>query len=467
MVRLHATALTSTALLCVAASGASAAERLTIRGAGYGHGVGMSQYGAYGMAKEGHTHAEILAHYYTGTRLTTAPSRKVRVLLQQTARPRFTGARKAAGRKLRPTSVYGVRPGPGGTVELLSPTGRRLKRTSAPLRVRGGPIKLLGRAMNGRSDGRYRGSMEFRPSGSTVLAVNAVGLERYLRGVVPDEMPPSWHPEALKAQAVAARTYAVTTSKAGNGWDQYPDTRSQVYGGRDAEVRSATAAIRATKGQLVTHGGEPVTTFFFSTSGGRTEDVENTTLGVEPKPWLKSVADPHDKISPLHRWTPRRMSHRKAASKLGGLVKGSFKGIKVVERGSSPRIVAAYVIGSAGRTRVDGATLRWRLGLPDTWAYFTSIETDDEPAPDSSGGASPAAVRADRTERRLVGSVVPARRGAEAVVQIRRGKRGARRWKRVGVVELGARGRYAFDVPQPGVYRVKYRRVPGPRVAVR
>jgi stage II sporulation protein D len=211
--------------------------------------------------------------------------------------------------------------------------------------------------------------------------------------VIPLESPASWPLEALKAQAVAARTYALTTSKGGAGFDHYADTRSQVYGGAGAEQPSTNEAADATAGQLVTYGGEPVPTYFFSTSGGRTEDVENTTLGDAPKPWLKSVVDKYDSVSPKHRWGPIRMRYRTAGRKLRGLVKGRFKGIKVVQRGSSPRIVAADVIGSRGRTRVDGATIRARLGLFDSWVYFSRVKKRPAaPAPDlnpDTGGVKP------------------------------------------------------------------------------
>ena len=185
-------------------------------------------------------------------------------------------------------------------------------------------------------------------------AINAVSLEDYVAGVVSRESPSSWPLEALKAQAVAARTYAVTTSKAGAGFDQYADTRSQVYGGVAAETASTNQAVAATRGQVVTYEGEPVVTFFFSTSGGRTENVENTNLGTAPKPWLKSVADPYDGVSPKHRWGPIKLTlraGRRASS--SGLVKGRFKGIKVVRRGRSPRIVSADIVGTGGRTRVS------------------------------------------------------------------------------------------------------------------
>src|SRR3712207_2285504 len=142
----------------------------------------------------------------------------------------------------------------------------------------------------------------------------------------------------------------------------------------------------------VTDGGTPVVAFFFSTSGGGAEDVENTPLGTEPRPWLQSVEDPYDHVSPRHRWGPIRMTYKAAGAKLRGLVQGRFRGIRVVSRGASPRVVEADILGTRGTTRVSGATLRARFGLYDTWAYFTSIATRPAPPPDTgeeTGGAEP------------------------------------------------------------------------------
>ena len=112
------------------------------------------------------------------------------------------------------------------------------------------------------------------------MAINAVGLEQYLRGVVAAESPSNWPAAALQAQAVAARTYAITTSAGGSlGFDQYADTRSQMYRGVASETPSTNAAVNATAGEVVTYGGKPVVTYFFSTSGGRTENVEESVLG--------------------------------------------------------------------------------------------------------------------------------------------------------------------------------------------
>jgi stage II sporulation protein D len=338
----------------------------------------------------------------------------------------------------------------------------------APLRVTGpGPLTLRGRAGNGRTNGTYRGALEFR--GGTfggVNAINALSVDQYVKGVIPLESPASWPIEALKAQAVAARTYALTTSKSGSGFDHYPDTRSQVYGGAGAEQPSSNAAADATAGQLVTYDGTPVPTYFFSTSGGRTEDVENTTLGTEPKPWLKSVEDEYDSVSPRHRWGPIRMRYGTAGRKLRGLVKGRFKGIKVVRRGSSPRIVEADVIGSRGTTRVSGATLRARFGLFDTWAFFTSIKTRPAPPPvqpdQETGGTIPVVARVPAIGA-LAGYVLPARDGSRLRVQRRTGGR----WVTVEEAATGRGGRYLVAVPKSGLYRVLYRGDAGPGVRIR
>jgi stage II sporulation protein D len=454
----------------LAAAPASGAARLTIRGAGFGHGVGMSQYGALGLAEHGAGYDAILRHYYSGTALgTTDPARPVRVLLQSTSRARFSGAAQAGSRALSPGRTYQARSRAGGEVDLLSARGRRIATLPGPVTVAPGadaPLLLGGRAGNGRTNGRYRGTLELRPAVLGGLdVINQVGLEDYVRGVVAWESPSSWPLEALKAQAVAARTYAITTRRSGT-FDQYPDTRSQMYGGVAAESRNTDRAVAETTGQVVTYAGKPVVTFFFSTSGGRTENVENTSLGSGPLPWLKSVEDPYDDVSPRHRWAPTTMSLRSARARLAGLVKGSLKGVQVVRRGRSPRIVAADVVGSRGRTRVTGATLRARLGLYDTWAYFTTIGVRKAPPPeppadpaDPSGGAQAARSHAVAS---LTGEVLPAHRGAEVQVQLRR----AGRWRTVASATVDGRGRYRVPVSLRGTYRVVYWGDAGPSVRV-
>ena len=138
--------------------------------------------------------------------------------------------------------------------------------------------------------------------GGGVTSINELDMDSYLRGVVAGEMPSTWPLEALKVQAVAARTYALATRKTDGDFDQYPDTRSQVYRGVTGESVRSDAAVSDTAGEIVTYGGEPAVTYYFSTSGGHTENVEFSFVGSLSKPWLVGVPDPYDAQSPYHRW---------------------------------------------------------------------------------------------------------------------------------------------------------------------
>jgi stage II sporulation protein D len=202
------------------------------------------------------------------------------------------------------------------------------------------------------------------------------------------EMPSSWPLAALEAQAVASRTYAITSDAGGSKFDVYSDDRPQMYLGKAAETSRSNEAVAATAGQVVTYGGQPAITYFFASSGGHTESVQYGFPGAAPEPWLVGVNDPYDD-GPLHRWTVT-MSFAVAAARLSGLVDGSFKGIEVLQRGSSPRIVQAEVLGSKGHTLVSGPELEERLGLYSSWAYFNVKTTSGVQAePDVSGPAAP------------------------------------------------------------------------------
>lgn len=199
--------------------------------------------------------------------------------------------------------------------------------------------------------------------------VKRVPLEAYVRGVVASEMPAGWPAAALEAQAVASRTYAITAHAGGSRFDVYSDTRSQVYRGKAAETPSTNAAVAATAGQIVTYAGQPAITYFSADSGGHTESVQYGFPGAAPEPWLVGVADPYD-VGTLRKWSVS-LSFAAAAKRLRGLLAGTFRGIEVIRRGNSPRIVSAYVLGSKGRTEVNGPELAARLGLYDTWARFS------------------------------------------------------------------------------------------------
>ena len=144
-----------------------------------------------------------------------------------------------------------------------------------------------------------------------------VALDEYILGVVPGEMPKEWPAAALQAQAVAARSYALASIVKNRDFDLYADPRSQMYYGVAAESPATTAAVKATKGQILTYGGKVATTFYYSSSGGRTassEDVFGLAL-----PYLQSRPDPWDAGSPYHRWEPRSFTATTARSGLRAL----------------------------------------------------------------------------------------------------------------------------------------------------
>ena len=342
-----------------------------VKGHGFGHGVGMSQYGAFGYAKHGSSYREILEHYYSGTRVTggagggggsggvgaNKAAGKVRVLLGSGGQTvSFTGASRACGKKLESRDRYELVLS-GGGVALQSARGKVTRCGSEAVASAG--VSIIG-------FGRYRGSLVARADGGELLVINSLGVDAYTKGVIANEMPPSWPQQALRAQAVAARSFGLTTSR-GQAFDLYADTRSQVYEGRSSETPATSKAVTATAGEVVTYNGETANTSYFSTSGGQTEDARYGFAS--PVPYLKSVNDPYDGVSPVHNWT-ERFSDEEIESKLGGLFQGSLQRIEVVKTGVSPRIVRARVIGSAGSSTVSGSTLQAKLGLRSTWARF-------------------------------------------------------------------------------------------------
>lgn len=351
----------------------SAAADVVLDGRGFGHGIGLSQYGAYGFAlREGRDHDWILRHYFTGTTLGQAPKARMRVLLKQARAPKVCGAtraRDAGGRRIRLRGGRGYRFHALGADRLRvidARRGRTRARLRAPVRVTGGRSTCLrGVAENGVRNGEYRGRMVLERDGSRVLAVNDLGLERYTAGVVPAEVPASWPAEALAAQAVIARSYALRSRRPDAAYDVYADVRSQVYRGLTGEVDTTNAATRETRGEVVLADGEVAHTFFFSTSGGRTAANEEIWSGA-PIAYLRSVDDPHDDLSPYHEWTVR-LSDDEAARRLSGLVPGSFRRLRVVSRTASGRAETVAIVGTGGSNRVPAATIRLRLELRSTW----------------------------------------------------------------------------------------------------
>jgi len=353
--------LVAAVALPASASGAT----WVVKGGGFGHGVGLSAYGAYGHGVHGSGYRAILGHYFTGirvSRLGRAP--QVRVLLAvRSGDVYFSKAIVACRTRLRPSRTYRAHPR-GSSVRLLSGSGRLLARCGSRLHARGaGRVRIRGL-------GPFRGAMEAVPSGSGSLnVVNRLDVNAYARGSVPGEVPPSWPMATLRTFAVAARSIALSTDVGGRGYELYPDTRTQIYGGIALESPRTDRAVRSTRNQVATYRGEVAQTTYFSSSGGRTE---SGFLGAPDVPYLQSVPDPYDYYAPQHRWT-FRFSGAEMNSRLAPYLRGRLRRIVVTKRGDSPRIDYAKLIGTGGTTTIRGDTLAAALGLYDRWAYFKKV----------------------------------------------------------------------------------------------
>src|SRR5579862_6685481 len=314
----------------------------------------MSQWGARGYAQHGWDWRRILGHYYPGTQVGTTPNVVVRVLLAA-SQPSVevacaSGMRvgDATGRTYSlPARTYSVGAG-------LLVHKHRLQSPVA-FYCNGGPLVWDGRA--------YHGTLVVWSGGGRLAVVNAVDLEDYVRGVIGDEMPHRWPLAALEAQAVAARSYALATLHPRKRFDLFADDRSQVYGGMGAETPGTVYAATQTEGKILTYDGRVATTYFFSTSGGRTADVRDVWPKLGAIPYLRSVRDPYDTASPVHTWA-FALSAQLLAARLGV----PFGKLHVVRNGSG-RVTALEL----GGVRISGERVMRLLHLRSTWFGFGEL----------------------------------------------------------------------------------------------
>ena len=222
---------------------------------------------------------------------------------------------------------------------------------------------------------RYRGRLQVRLEGAQLQVVNHVPLETYLTSVVGSEMPASWPQEALRAQAVAARTYALKTRKPAGIFDLRATTASQVYKGVEAETPSTLAAVQGTRGQVLTYNDALIEAVFHSSSGGSTESSGD--LWAKQLPYLVSVPD-FDQASPVREWRQPldRQQLRKAFPELG-----EVQAIEVLRSTPTGRVREARVQGGQGQLLLSGAQLRQRLGLKSTWVRFEQASPAAVPVP--------------------------------------------------------------------------------------
>ncbi len=356
----------------------------TFRGHGYGHGIGMGQYGAAGAASSGKTYWSILSRYYPGTTQATR-SGTIRVLISADTTRNVKIAGKA-GIRFRvgsgspvtlPTSVSGE------TVERWSIEQEGGSASSLRYRTDGDwhtyrtwsgsagrfEAGTLGLILPDESVRTYRTALvaahpEAGSSGRDT--VNQLSLEDYTRGVVPREMPYSWPTEALKAQAVAARTYGARAIRASSYYDSCDTTSSQVYGGVAAEKSSTNSAVAATAGKILTYQGLPAYTQFSASSGGYTDQ------GTQP--YLRPVADPWDDWpgNSRHSWSVS-VSAAKIADEYPSI--GTLKSMQVISRNGygdwGGRVRGLKLVGTKATKTISGNDARWAFGLRSNWFTFS------------------------------------------------------------------------------------------------
>ncbi len=380
-------ALAAVAFLTATAPAAAwtTATTFTINGHGWGHGIGMSQWGAYGYARHGWTYTQILSHYYTDIscddKIATSD---IRVLLRSGLKsvkvtcPSAYSAQGAGQPVPIPAGTTATTTYVNGTYHVVAGTLVKDFTTPVTFSPTKGALGVL-TATDLNVTGAFRGVIRVLCSGGGLLMINQLPIESYLRGVVPLEMPPGWPAQALEAQACAARAYAECSLNPSAAWDVHTDVRDQSYTGVGGEDPRSDAAIVATAGVVPTYDGKVITAYYFSCSGGRTESVEFGWPGSAPVPYLKGVNDPYDYYAPLHNWGPLYRSSAQLAGQLGSAVEGSLRGIYPVARGTSPRIVKAAIIGSKGVTFMDGNILRMKANLDSTWAVFRSMTITPAP----------------------------------------------------------------------------------------
>ncbi len=358
----------------------SGGASITIAGGGYGHGHGMSQYGALGAALAGLRYPQILAFYYPGTTLTSQKG-GIRVLISadtdKNVIVRGAPGLRVVDRGLKRAFPLPVRDASGASIRLW-----RLKasagKTVLAYRASAGwtTYRLEGRAALagngvfrsaskrltlrvGSADRVYRGRMML----SGTDTINLLAMNAYLRSVVPAEMPASWSAEAVRAQSVAARTYAMWSKaqRPSARWHICDTTACQVYAGVAAEHPASSAAVVATTGQILTYQGSPAFTQFSASSGGWTAQGS--------RPYLAAKVDPYDATpaNKVHTWSkavdPSVL--QRAYPALGTLVR-----MRVTGRDGNGqwggRVTTLSLDGSASDVTITGDRARSLLGLRST-----------------------------------------------------------------------------------------------------
>ncbi len=216
---------------------------------------------------------------------------------------------------------------------------------------------------------RFSGKLNLFVLDSEILVVNVLGIEKYLSSVVGSEMPAQWPIEALKAQAIASRTYALK-QKGNNLFDIDSTQKNQVYNGLESRTYKTIRAVKSTRSLVLTYKNKLINALFHSSSGGMTENSQD--VWKNKYPYLSSVKD-FDKNNPKFRWQKKFSSNEliDLFPKIGGL-----KNIEILDITSTGRVKNVKLIGVYGSDQISGVVLRKRLGLKSNFVRFKFFEEE-------------------------------------------------------------------------------------------
>ncbi|CAN5784709.1 hypothetical protein BH23CHL8_BH23CHL8_15050 [soil metagenome] len=353
-------------------------------GRGSDHGVGMSQAGAVGRAKAGQGFRAILGHYYKNTSVETRPveGRTVRVLIVEGEPAKPASPFKVCGRKGRWTLAGIEKTFPRGscadfsisggnaTVKVSTSDGDPLySGPGADRMVEPAADQTLLQVPSRGSRDLFRGSLRVLVGSGRARVVNHLSMGDYLRGVVPLEMSSSRPLPALKAQAVAARSYAFRKLTGKGAYDLHDDTRHQAYGGAAAEASATNAATADTAGMVVVYDGKVASTLYHAHGGGATEHSRNVftssdgSVGTDT-PYLRGSADvdpsgtPYDQGSAYDSWRTGTFTLAQLSKIMGRDHRtdvGAIKRLRLDDRGISGRLTSVRIVGVDGtRKKVAG-----------------------------------------------------------------------------------------------------------------
>lgn len=231
----------------------------------------------------------------------------------------------------------------------------------------------------------FRGVLELAlDDEGDMIVVNTVDTASYLASVVGSEEPGTWMPEALAAQAIAARTYLATHLGKHASYDLEGDTRDQEYDGVAGEVTSTVRAVQRTQGQIATYRGAPIEALYSANAGGITEDSENVFANALP--YLRSVASPSDDVAEASSWghtswswtqeytAPQLESYMAAR----GIFVGPLQHIDVTSTSNSGRVTGARIVGASGSRDIGKDLTRYYFGLRSTLFTVTLHPSESE-----------------------------------------------------------------------------------------